>query len=158
MNDLLSQGLDPANILLHQKPTTLLSCLSTAAHSFAGTAPLNPEEEQTLLDALERRENLGLTSVGEGIALPHAYLKEVPRGMLALLQLDTPLDLKTLDGKPVDLVVVLVGPERDTTLHLQTLAKLMRLFKDPHFLTDLRNAETPQAVITAMETVEARHA
>ena len=79
----------------------------------------------TLESTLER-ERLGSTGVGEGVAIPHARLKglKAPAAVLALL--DPPIDFEAPDGRPADIVVLLLSPEDAGADHLKALARISR--------------------------------
>jgi PTS system nitrogen regulatory IIA component len=82
----------------------------------------------TLESTLER-ERLGSTGVGEGVAIPHARLKglKAPAAVLALL--DPPINFEAPDGRPADIVVLLLSPEEAGADHLKALARISRLLR-----------------------------
>ena len=75
-----------------------------------------------LLESLSRREKLGSTGLGYGIAIPHGRSPQVEQAAGAFVRLEQPLDFEALDGQPVDLVFALVVPEKFTHQHLMFLA------------------------------------
>lgn len=101
--------------------------------------------EQQIFDALVARERLGSTGIGEGIAIPHCRLPGCDKPVGMLLQLQEPIDFESIDGKPVDLVFVLLVPESNPEQHLKTLSHLAALFNEPTYrqrLRDSSDAET----------------
>lgn len=94
-----------------------------------------------LFDALMERERLGSTGIGEGVAIPHCRV-ECPAMMAAFFSLEKAVDYDAPDGKPVDLVFVLVVPVEETSAHLEALAMLAGVFRDPATRTRLRDADT----------------
>jgi len=93
-----------------------------------------------LFASLVAREKLGSTALGEGIAIPHCRLSNCAATTGALIKLDTPVDFEAPDGKPVDLVFVLLVPEEATQEHLDTLAEIAGLFSQETFRAKLRQA------------------
>ncbi|WP_336489472.1 PTS sugar transporter subunit IIA [Methylobacterium nigriterrae] len=93
-----------------------------------------------VLGALARREDLGSTGVGDGVALPHARLEAVrqPFGLLARLR--EPIDFEAVDERPVDLVFLLLLPTGDGGDHLNALACVARRLRDPEIAAALRGA------------------
>ncbi len=95
--------------------------------------------------ALAAREALGSTGVGNGIAVPHAQLALLP-GMVAFLgHLERPVDFASIDGRPVDLVFVLLGPPRARAEHLALLAAGTRRLRERGIAEALRSAGSPAA-------------
>jgi mannitol/fructose-specific phosphotransferase system IIA component (Ntr-type) len=79
--------------------------------------------------AMERRESVLSTGIGNGIALPHAR-SPLLRGLtMAVGTPADPIDFDSLDGSPVRLVWMLAGPERSTGLHVRMLARISELLR-----------------------------
>ena len=91
-----------------------------------------------LLEALMAREKLGSTNLGEGIAIPHCRHPDCRHPVASLLYLTNPI---SFDDQDVDLLFILVVPERETRLHLDLLAILARVFDLQPNAQDLRKAQ-----------------
>lgn len=100
--------------------------------------------EQQVFDALIARERLGSTGIGEGIAIPHCRIASCNKPVGMLLRLEQPIDFESIDGKPVDLVFVLLVPESNPEQHLKTLSHLAALFNEPGFRDQLRSASSAE--------------
>lgn len=94
----------------------------------------------TLLVNLIAREKLGSTGLGDGIAIPHCRIDEATEPVGMLLTLEQGIDFDAPDGKPVDIVFVLLVPKEGHKEHLEVLAGLAGLFQQPEFCTALRSA------------------
>jgi nitrogen PTS system EIIA component len=103
-------------------------------------------DQQVLLRALLAREQLGSTGLGRGFALPHARLPGLKRIYAFLARLGRPIDYESVDGKPVDLAVLLLTPESAASQHLATLAALSRPFRDDAFAQRVRKATDAAAL------------
>lgn len=97
-------------------------------------------------DALWAREKLGTTAVGHGIAIPHARVEGVSTVCGAFVRLPTAIDFEAADGKPVDLVFMLLSPHDAGADHLHALAIVSRLLRDGALCTQLRNAKDAAAI------------
>ncbi len=86
--------------------------------------------ERTIFDSLLERENLGSTGFGGATALPHARIAEAGKVSGIFAKLNTPIDFDAVDGKPVDLIFMLISPEGSGADHLTALAKASRILKD----------------------------
>ena len=104
---------------------------------------LNPE---LILDALQEREKLGSTGTGNGVAIPHAKLKELESVYGLFAKLTEPVDFEAVDGIPVDLVFLLLVPDDSSAEHLRTLSKISRLLKDAAICDKIRGCDTADGI------------
>lgn len=100
-----------------------------------------------ITDSLSKRERLGSTGLGRGIALPHGRLGQGSRVIGAFIRLKQGIDFDAFDQQPVDLVFGLLVPEQFTDEHLKILAYLAEIFSDQVFCQQLRQADTDQALL-----------
>ena len=122
----------------------LLEQLSTQA---AGEVGLARDEVVT---EIAKREELGSTGVGNGVALPHARLRALntPFGLLA--RLHHGIDFNAIDGEPVDIVFFLLLPEAGDGPDGNALACVARGLRDPEILRGLRSAQNTNAMFRAI--------
>ncbi len=99
-------------------------------------APLSASE---IFEALMHREKLGSTSIGNGIAIPHAKFKTIHSLIGLFARLEKPLAFDALDEAPVDIVFVLLAPEGAGADHLKGLAQIARLLRDQDRTKRLRS-------------------
>jgi len=101
----------------------------------------HPEIDETrLVQALEDRERLNSTALGEGIAIPHGKLAGLKRVVAAFGRSVPGVDFSSVDGKPTHLFFLLVAPEDSAGAHLKALARISRLLKDEGFRARLLRA------------------
>ena len=139
--------LSPANVVLDVRASDksrLLQQLSTQAASELG---LDPDE---VFDQIAKREELGSTGVGNGVALPHARLPSLkaPFGLLARLRHG--IDFEAIDGQLVDVVFLLLLPETGDGAQLNALASVARALREPDALRRLRQASDGEALYRAI--------
>jgi PTS system nitrogen regulatory IIA component len=84
-----------------------------------------------LLQAVEERELVLSTGIGHGVALPHGR-----SGLLGDLRVSAgvtaaPIEYGSLDGAPVRLIFLLVGPESEAGMHVKALSRITRLVRQP---------------------------
>ena len=109
------------------------------------------EEPDTLMNELLKRERVMSTGIGGGIAIPHALLNDVGDLLILFARTSTPLDFQALDGNPVDLVFMLVGPKGGANLYVKLLARVSRLLQSDDFKNGLRQAQTPQEILEILK-------
>lgn len=115
-------------------------------------------DERTVYDALLERERLGATSVGDGVAIPHARLPDLEEVSGVFARLAHPIDYDAADDEPVDLVFLLLAPESANAEHLRALAKISRLFKKPEYRDSLRGADDEDALYLTLTEPQAKAA
>ena len=84
-----------------------------------------------VLEVLLNREELGSTAVGHGVAIPHGKMKGLPSILALFGRSAEGIDFQAHDEKPTHLFFVLLAPETAIGNHLQALARLSRLLKEP---------------------------
>jgi nitrogen PTS system EIIA component len=102
---------------------------------------------------LIKRENLGSTGVGAGIAIPHARIAGVARPFGALLRLSKGIDFAAIDGAPVDIVFLLLLPAAPSGDHLNALASAARRLRDPARATKIRRASSSVEIFEAIAAI-----
>jgi PTS system nitrogen regulatory IIA component len=109
-------------------------------------APLAQLDRARLLTALQDRERMGCTGIGQGVALPHARFSVIAKPVTIFARLASPIEYEAVDGRRVDLVYLLLGPETASDEHLKILACAARLFRDPTARQELRHATDEPAI------------
>lgn len=143
IEDLLTPENSIAELRANDKARVLHELSARAA------AALDIPQERVMLE-ISKREGLGSTGVGGGVAIPHARLADVakPLGLLALLK--RPIDFDAIDQKPVDIVFFLLTPAAEQGEHLNALAAIARKLREPDRLKQLRDADDDEALYRAM--------
>ena len=85
---------------------------------------------QELKDAVWQREMTRTTGIGNGIAIPHGKCRGCDRLSMAIGKLASPIDFKAIDGRPVELIILLASPLDQTGPHIQALARISRILTD----------------------------
>jgi PTS system nitrogen regulatory IIA component len=104
-----------------------------------------------IVSSLAARERSGSTALGHGIAIPHGRVKGLRSAMGAFLRMREPIPFDAPDDAPVQLIFVLLVPEKSTDLHLEILSELAQLFSDRTVrrqLTAAPDALSAQRLIT----------
>jgi nitrogen PTS system EIIA component len=94
-----------------------------------------PQESVTL--SLSHREQIGSTGLGEGVAIPHARVKNLDRIRVSYTRLKSPIPFDAPDGKPVSDILVLLVPKQATEEHLRILAEATKKLSDRRFREQL---------------------
>jgi PTS system fructose-specific IIA component/PTS system nitrogen regulatory IIA component len=103
-------------------------------------------EPEEILKAIHKRELLGSTGIGRGVAIPHTKHFSVDRliGTVGLSRPGIPFD--SIDGEPVFILFMLISPQERPSDHLRALESVSRSLRDDNFVRALRQATTPQQI------------
>ena len=113
--------------------------------------PEKPQE--TLFKTLKRRENLGSTGIGKGIAIPHCRSLVVNRLRLAYGRKPDGLDFKAIDGAPVyNLFLIVAPPLEVSNQYLPVLGKIAQFAKDPEVPGLLKGLDSAEGFLQLLET------
>ena len=107
-------------------------------------------DKEALVEVLLERERLGSTGIGQGIAIPHGRLAELPRPIGAMMVLRNGIEYDAIDGQPVLILFGLLVPESCNDVHLQILAGLAQMFSDESLRAALVGCQGADAIRTAM--------
>jgi len=127
------------------------SALARVAARLAHRAGL---DHGPVLAALLRREHLGSTAIGNGVALPHARLDEISGPVAMLVTLQHPVAFDAPDGEPVDLLLAVLWPRSDRQRFLPALSQFCRLLRHPELRERIRASESPAEVLAWMDAFE----
>lgn len=139
----LATLLKPDNVRTDLKVGSVPRLLDRMAALLAVPSGLDHE---SILAALQAREDLSPTALGHGIALPHAAVPGLPQAQLAFARLSTPLAMGAPDGLPVDLVCALIVPDRFNEHKLRLLAEVAEKLESDRNRQLLRTAVDAQAL------------
>jgi len=147
---LLTQLLTPDRISVPLKATTKAGVLRELSELLVRQSGGTIED---VLRAVEDRERVLSTGVGLGIAIPHGRSPSMPDLAAVAGKSAQPIEFDALDGKPVQIFFLLVGPERCAGQHVKALSRIARLSRSDGFRHRLLAAATGpefyQAVVDA---------
>jgi PTS system nitrogen regulatory IIA component len=107
---------------------------------------------QFVTNEVRKRDELGSTGIGKGVALPHARLREVKKTVGVLARLIKPVEFEAVDGEPVDIVFLLLLPAAAQLDQLNALAATARKLRDPEVLAKLRSGRNAAALFQTITT------
>lgn len=113
-------------------------------------------EEDSLARLLER-EKVVSTGIGHGVAIPHAKAAHVQQMVIVAARVAQGVDFEALDGQPVYILFLLLGPQEAASLHVRLLARIARLIKVEGFIEQLKKTESAEALYRAIREEDERH-
>jgi PTS system nitrogen regulatory IIA component len=121
----VAANLEPEDILLDVEVASKDQLFGLVDQHMAHHHALPP---RLVAAGLARRESVGSTGLGAGVAIPHARVRNLDRIRIAYLRLKTPIPFDAPDGGPVTDVLVLLVPQQATEQHLELLAEAAQFF------------------------------
>ena len=117
-----------------------------------GLLGLDEKNEQMLFKMLKRRENLGSTGIGRGIAIPHCRSLVVSKLRVAFGRKKEGVDFKAMDGQPVHFFFLIVAPPLEVSnQYLPVLGKIAQFSKEPDLPDRLLALDNPAQFMKLLE-------
>lgn len=115
---------------------------------------LPPSARTEVIRAVLKRERLGSTGIGAGLAVPHVKQStHVPKIMGAFGRVPDGIEFGAIDGEPVHLLFLLLSPQGDPSVHLEALKSLSSLTRDENLCKFLRAARDVDEIIETLSEV-----
>ncbi|ALX50201.1 PTS fructose transporter subunit IIABC [Lentibacillus amyloliquefaciens] len=140
INDLLRKDI----MIMDMKASDKAAAIDEMVASLEANNVVN--DAQTFKEAILKREEQTSTGLGDGIAMPHAKTDAVNEATVLFAKSENGLDYEALDGQPTYLFFMIAVPDGANDTHLQTLAALSRMLIDQEFVSQLKQASTPEEV------------
>jgi len=127
----------------HVHAATKEGVIREMAQSLVDAGKIAPGDLEGIVKAIMKREDLGSTGIGRGVAVPHTKHPSVSKlvGTVAVSQQG--IDFQSLDGEPVQLFFLLVSPPDRPGDHLRALENISRQLRDDSFCRLLKAAKEP---------------
>src|SRR6516225_2474012 len=136
------------------KATTKEGVIREMVESLRAAGYFKGGEPDDIVKAILKRELLGSTGIGRGVAIPHTKHSSVDRliGTVAISPQGVPFE--SLDGEPVHVFVLLISPQDRPGDHLRALENVSRCLRDDNFVRSLRQATTRGAIWAMLDDQE----
>ena len=115
-------------------------------------------DSAAVLATISEREQLCSTGFGQGVAIPHGKVEGLKRIYCLFARIAEPIDYKAIDGRPVDLVFLLLSPVDAGAEHLKALAAISRVTHNAATLEKMRGARSRDALAAVLMGADERDA
>jgi fructose-specific phosphotransferase system IIA component len=139
-------------ILLDLKSQTKDQAIREVAESLRGDPSL-ADFDRFLKDVFKREKDAS-TGIGKGIAIPHARTNTVKDFIVAIGRKSPGIDFASVDGTPVEILILMGAPLAQVHSYLKLLARLSHILKRPGFIEGIKKATDQKAVIEIFRTFE----
>lgn len=153
----LSDYLEPDLVLLGLRTSGVEDTLHAFVERLAEAG--RTDQAREVERALAERESTHTTSLGNGVALPHATIPGLERPLILVGVAPEGIPFGPDDGEaePDRLFFVLLSPSNQAGTHIKLLARIVRLVRIPRFVETLVGTESGEALIDQIERVDAQH-
>ncbi|EOC99940.1 PTS sugar transporter subunit IIA [Caldisalinibacter kiritimatiensis] len=139
-------------IKLNLKVNTQLEAIEELTKLLYNTNRITSED--VFIKGVLDREKAITTGFGNGIAIPHCKSECVLNPSIAIGKSINPLEWNALDDKPVNFIILLAVPKKDSgTMHLRLLSRLSEKLMDDEFRTALKNANTSNEILVLLNNI-----
>ena len=142
------------SIRSHVDATTKEGVIREMAQSLVDSGRISANDMDGIVKAIMKREDLGSTGIGRGVAVPHTKHPSVSRLVGTVAVSPEGIDFDSLDGEPVHLFFLLVSPPDRPGDHLRALENISRQLRDDAFCRLLKAAKTPEDIQHLLEEAD----
>ena len=115
---------------------------------------VRPQDEEGIIAAILKREELGSTGIGKGVAVPHTKHPSVDKLIATVALAKEGVEFASLDGGAVYILFLLVSPPDRPGDHLRALETISRHLRNDNFCKFLRQAKTPEDVVELLREAD----
>ncbi len=109
-------------------------------------------KDKVLFNEIAKRERLGNTSIGNGIAIPSAMIANIPKTFILFSLLTKPINYDSDDKKDVDIVCLVVSPNSSSSKHLYFLSNISRIIKNGNIPNELRGCNSRDSILAVLSS------
>ena len=150
----LTDVLKPEVIKMELKARTRDEAIRELVELLAKAGGLRQGDVESMTAAILKRESLGSTAIGRGVAIPHAKAPTASEFVAALGRSTRGIEFASIDGKPVNLVFVLASPPDSQRAHLKALAHISRLVSKGDLCTRILAAKDEKDILAIIAEEE----
>lgn len=141
-------------ILPELAASTKEAAIRAMVASLKDSGSIKAEDEDGIIGAILKREELGSTGIGNGVAVPHTKHASVTKLIATVALAGGGVDFASLDGEPVYILFLLVSPPDKPGDHLRALESISRHLRNQNFCKFLRQSKTKAAVLDLLSEAD----
>src|SRR5690349_1103079 len=124
------------------------------ATSLLEAGKIQEKDYESIVEAILKREELGSTGIGRGVAVPHTKHPSVERLIGTVAVSSEGVDFNSLDGEKVNLFFLLISPPDRPSDHLRALENVSRQLRDDHFCRFLKQSKTAADILQLLDEAD----
>lgn len=144
----------PEAIIPDLQASTKEEAIRKMIASLKSSGSIPEQEEESIVAAVLKREELGSTGIGNGVAVPHTKHASVDRLIATVALAKRGVDFASLDGEDVYILFLLVSPPDRPGDHLRGLENISRHLRNQNFCNFLKQAKTQDEVLELLQEAD----
>ncbi|MGR3317060.1 MAG: PTS sugar transporter subunit IIA [Candidatus Anammoxibacter sp.] len=136
------------------KSTEKKDVINEMVDALKETNSIDKDEVKDILRALNKREELGSTGIGKGVAVPHTKHPSIKSIVGLMARSVNGVEFDALDGEPVYLFFLLLSPSDSSSSHLSALERISNVIRDGDFRRFIKEASSKKEIIETIEEVD----
>jgi len=150
----LTDFIVPDAILTSLDANTKAEAIRGMVNGLSSAGRISASDTEAITSGILKREELGSTGIGNGVAVPHTKHPAVDRLTATVALSDRGVDFDSLDGEAVHILFLLISPPDLPGDHLRGLESISRHLRNSNFCNFLRQAQTAAEVIELLEEAD----
>ncbi len=134
--------------------TSKEAVIRSMVESLRAAGQFRGADVEDIIRAILKRELLGSTGIGRGVAIPHTKHNSVEKLVGTVAVAPTGVAFESLDGEPVYIFVLLISPQDRPGDHLRALENVSRCLRDDAFVRSLRTATTREEISALLDRID----
>lgn len=144
----------PAAVIPDIKVDSKEAAIRAMVASLVKSGSIKEIDQEGIIAAILKREELGSTGIGNGVAVPHTKHSSVDRLVATVALSKEGIEFAALDGENVFILFLLVSPPDRPGDHLRALENISRHLRNQNFCSFLRQSQTGQAIIDLLDEAD----
>lgn len=141
-------------IITEIKATNKEAVIREMVCSLQEAQKINAKDVENIIKSLMKREELGSTGIGKGVAVPHTKHDSIKKIMGTIARSTQGVDFNALDGEPVHLFFLLLSPNDSAGTHLAALERISTVIRDNDFRRFMREAHGKDGLVEILREVD----
>lgn len=141
-------------IITEIKATNKEAVIREMVCSLQDAQKINTKDVENIIKSLMKREELGSTGIGKGVAVPHTKHDSIKKIMGTIARSTQGVDFNALDGEPVHLFFLLLSPNDSAGTHLAALERISTVIRDNDFRRFMREAHGKDGLVEILREVD----
>jgi mannitol/fructose-specific phosphotransferase system IIA component (Ntr-type) len=125
-------------------------CFRELLTQLVETRRISKELSDTALEAILKRERIGSTGIGSGVAIPHVKIPEVRQIVATVGIHHNGIEFRAIDGEPVHIVFLIIRPADEANEHLKFLQWISRLARNADFRRFMSTANSRSEMVSLL--------